>query len=102
MHPYLAENCSYTSNFKGYDGRDGDDDENNNDDDERRRAIVSNQEEGEEEVVGGRDTEKQRVEIMTLADVRRAVMDGRFVEVQWSNTVALAMLHYSALSDGGG
>lgn len=46
-----------------------------------------------EEVVGGHDTEKQSIRIMKLSQVKEAVKDGKFVEVQWSNTVALAMLH---------
>lgn len=48
-------------------------------------------------VVGDRDTEKQHIRKMSLSEVRKAVMDGKFVEVQWSNTVALAMLHLSSV-----
>eukprot|EP00581_Thalassiosira_minuscula_P015516 CAMPEP_0183728422 /NCGR_PEP_ID=MMETSP0737-20130205/28022_1 /TAXON_ID=385413 /ORGANISM="Thalassiosira miniscula, Strain CCMP1093" /LENGTH=273 /DNA_ID=CAMNT_0025960359 /DNA_START=172 /DNA_END=993 /DNA_ORIENTATION=+ len=68
VHPYLARDCSYANNIAGG---------------------------GEESiaVVGGHDTEKQRIQIMKFSEVKGAVMDGRFVEVQWSNTVALAMLH---------
>ena len=54
--------------------------------------IIEGKGEGEE-VVGGHDTEKQSIRIMKLSQVKEAVKDGKFVEVQWSNTVALAMLH---------
>ncbi len=48
-------------------------------------------------MVGAHDTEKQHVRKMSLTEVRRAVMDGKFVEVQWSNTVALAVLYLSTV-----
>ena len=76
VHPYLATDCKYiTSNIT-------------NKDDNNKQLT-----EGEE--VGKHDTEKQSIEIMKLSDVKKAAMDGRFVEVQWSNTVALALLHIS-------
>ena len=55
-------------------------------------GIIEDEGEGEE-VVGGHDTEKQSIRIMKLSQVKEAVKDGKFVEVQWSNTVALAMLY---------
>ena len=48
----------------------------------------------DDDEVGGHDIEKQLVQRMTITNIRNAVIAGRFVEVQWSNTVALAMLHY--------
>ena len=45
------------------------------------------------EEVGAPDTEKQDVISLTLENVKQHVKDGEFLEVQWSNTVALAMLH---------
>ena len=42
--------------------------------------------------VGTKDVERQDVISLTLDEVKRNVKDGKFVEVQWSNTVALAML----------
>jgi 8-oxo-dGTP pyrophosphatase MutT (NUDIX family) len=44
--------------------------------------------------VGAADSEQQDVRIMSLADVQEAALDGKFLEIQWSATVALAMLHY--------
>ena len=72
VHPYLAEDCTYIT--AGGDGVDDDVDDG-------------------ADVVGGRDVEERSVREMTLDEVRAAVMNGKFVEVQWSNTVALAMLH---------
>jgi hypothetical protein len=43
--------------------------------------------------VGAPDTERQDVISMSINDVMQNVRDGGFLEVQWSNTVALAMLH---------
>jgi len=44
--------------------------------------------------VGAADTERQDLKTMSLSQVRKAVQDGEFLEIQWSATVALAMLHY--------
>lgn len=85
VHPYLARDCTYSVDHPP--------------DNER-----SNKEEISAEV-GGLDTEQQHVQIMQLSEVKKAVMDGQFVEVQWSNTVALAMLHLSSppsLAEGSG
>jgi ADP-ribose pyrophosphatase YjhB (NUDIX family) len=45
------------------------------------------------EEVGAADSEKQKVISMTLQEVVQRVRNGEFVEVQWSNTVALAMMN---------
>lgn len=76
VHPFLATDCFFDTS----DSVAGDGDSSKYD---------------SSKMVGARDTEKQHVRTMKLTDVRRAVMDGKFVEVQWSNTVALAMLHLS-------
>lgn len=49
-----------------------------------------------EEEVGAEDTERQDIVSMPLSDVRESVQKGLFLEVQWSNTVALAVLHDAA------
>jgi hypothetical protein len=69
VNPFLARDCSFTT-------KDG---------------IV---EESATNVVGGADTEQQKMITMTLSEVREAVINGRFLEVQWSNTVALAILQF--------
>ena len=43
--------------------------------------------------VGKADTEEQEVTTLTLSQLREELRKGRFIEVQWSNTVALALLH---------
>lgn len=75
VHPFLASNCSYAS------------------DDAGKSVAVS---EKVTEEVGKKDAEKQNVISMKLSQVRHAVLQGEFVEVQWSNTVSLAMLFLSA------
>jgi len=42
--------------------------------------------------VGAADTEGQERILLTEAELRDAARNGEFVEVQWSNTVALALL----------
>ena len=44
------------------------------------------------EEVGAADTERQDVVSLTIDEVKQNVQEGNFLEVQWSNTVALAML----------
>ncbi len=45
------------------------------------------------EEVGAPDTEKQDIVSLSIDEVKKNVRKGEFLEVQWSNTVALAMLH---------
>ena len=47
---------------------------------------------GEEEV-GAADTERQDLRKISLSELRQSVRNGEFLEVQWSNSVALALLH---------
>eukprot|EP00957_Ditylum_brightwellii_P152560 11612638-Ditylum_brightwellii.AAC.1 len=49
----------------------------------------------EEEEVGTKDAERQDARIITLSELVDAARNGIFLEVQWSNTVALALLHPS-------
>jgi ADP-ribose pyrophosphatase YjhB (NUDIX family) len=46
-----------------------------------------------EEEVGAADTERQDLRTLSLQELREAVVAGRFLEIQWSATVALALLH---------
>jgi ADP-ribose pyrophosphatase len=48
---------------------------------------------GEVEVVGAADSERQDVRTLSLTELKEAVQAGRFLEIQWSATVALALLH---------
>jgi hypothetical protein len=68
VNPFLARDCSYSSS---------------------KEISAENA-----NVIGGADTETQKIITMSLSDVKQAVMAGRFLEVQWSNTVALAVLRY--------
>lgn len=68
VNPFLARDCKYSTTNQAAD-------ENAND-------------------VGGADMEKQKIISMSLTEVREAVKQGKFLEVQWSNTVALAILQY--------
>jgi hypothetical protein len=43
--------------------------------------------------IGAPDTEKQNLMSITLTQLRKAAENGEFLEVQWSATVALALLH---------
>jgi 8-oxo-dGTP pyrophosphatase MutT (NUDIX family) len=43
--------------------------------------------------VGAADTERQDLKRVTLTELKDAVRRGEFLEVQWSATVALALLH---------
>lgn len=50
------------------------------------------------EEVGAADSESQSLKSMSLQELRRDVTRGKFLEVQWSNTVTLALL---SLEDAG-
>ena len=79
IYPYLATDCTYLVSSSSQSSINNPNKKGDNDDDDE---------------VGGHDIEKQLVQRMTITNIRNAVIAGRFVEVQWSNTVALAMLHY--------
>ena len=74
VHPFLARDCNYIKQVKSNVEENADVQETNSN-------------------VGERDTEKQNIQSMTLSEVKAGVMNQQFIEVQWSNTVALAMLH---------
>lgn len=68
-HTYLATHCRKSS-----------------------RHSLEDKDEGAEQV-GAADTERQDLQRIKLDDLREAVLAGKFVEIQWSATVALALLH---------
>ena len=78
-HAYVAQDCSSTTLW-----------------------VPTNQSTttGDEEV-GVADTERQDLRIMSLSEVRQAVQNGEFLEIQWTATVALAMLYYEHRKEGG-
>jgi 8-oxo-dGTP pyrophosphatase MutT (NUDIX family) len=43
--------------------------------------------------VGGADNERQDLRSITLTELKDYVRHGKFIEVQWTATVALALLH---------
>lgn len=43
-------------------------------------------------IVGGADTEKYTTELMSLRQIYDAVLRGKFLEIQWTATIALALL----------
>ena len=45
------------------------------------------------EQIGHLDTERQDLRIVSLDDLRQRLREGNFIEVKWSLTVALALLH---------
>ena len=47
------------------------------------------------------DQERQDARTMDLAALTKAAMAGRFVEVQWSNTVSLALLRLQSEAASG-
>ena len=69
VHPFISRDCAYSRRLEA-DAADG----------------------YADGAVGARDTEKREVRHMKLADVHAAALRGEFVEVQWSNTVSLALL----------
>ena len=60
-------------------------------DEKSRTKGLAIADKGEE--VGTADTERQDMKSITLHDLREAATNGQFLEVQWSNTVSLALLH---------
>lgn len=50
----------------------------------------------EADEVGVPDTERQDLQTISLTDMRKVVSDGKFLEIQWTATVALAALHETA------
>lgn len=67
---YHATNCSYINN--------------NN--------TLTSIEDNNNNVVGGADVEKQDIIILSLSDIIDAVLHGKFLEIQWTATISLALL----------
>lgn len=61
----------------------------------KKDSVPTDAENGavEAEVVGAADSERQDVRTLSLSELKDAVQAGRFLEIQWSATVALALLH---------
>ena len=49
--------------------------------------------------VGVADTEKQNLKSITLTELRQAVLQGKFIEVQWTATVTQALLKFYTFHD---
>ncbi len=62
------------------------------------RSGSEEQNGAKKEEVGESDKEQQDVIRMSTSQVKDAVRQGKFMEVQWSNTVALALMHTDALT----
>ena len=65
-------------------------------------TMSSNKKTEGNQVVGTADVERQDLKTMSLTELREAAREGAFVEVQWSNTVALALLYPELASSIGG
>jgi len=61
----------------------------------KNSETASNKEE-----VGAPDQETQNITIMNTSQVLIGLRKALFIEVQWSNTVALAMLHPTVINSG--
>lgn len=59
----------------------------------RPPVVLRANQEAEEEEVGIPDTERQDLKQITLSELRDGVQSGNFLEIQWTATVALAILH---------
>lgn len=49
--------------------------------------------------VGEPDAEQQDLTTMSLTEILSAVKDGKFLEIKWTATVALSLLHFSTLEN---
>jgi 8-oxo-dGTP pyrophosphatase MutT (NUDIX family) len=61
--------------------------------DDKKRVPAVEAHQNEEEEVGVEDTEKQQLKSISLTELRQAVTNGQFLEVQWTATISLALLH---------
>lgn len=55
--------------------------------------VAPSSEEDPHNQIGAMDAERQDLKSISLSELRRQTMKGSFLEVQWSNTVSLALLH---------
>jgi len=74
LNSYLATGCAPDASKHGSD-------------------VATDEDREEEEEVGGTDTEKQHVRTLSVPELREALLSGRFLEVQWTATVSLALHH---------
>lgn len=58
-----------------------------------QHLLDNNKKKDNQDEVGKEDSERQEVISMKLSEIRQRILLGEFLEVQWSNTVALALLH---------
>ena len=94
VHPFLARECERPKRQEKDGGRmtvrEGTTNNNNN-----NNNNSDNANDGAE--VGAADTERQDLEKLSTEGLLAATKKGEFLEVQWSNTVALALLYLQAL-----
>jgi hypothetical protein len=57
------------------------------------RDSKSKKDESVMDEIGAADTEKQKLQSITLTRLKEAARKGEFLEVQWTATVAQALLH---------
>jgi 8-oxo-dGTP pyrophosphatase MutT (NUDIX family) len=57
------------------------------------KAAAAHEAQHPADEVGVADTERQDLQHIKLHDLREAVVAGKFMEIQWSATIALALLH---------
>ena len=61
------------------------------------KAMAPHNDVEEPEQVGGADTERQTRASITMDELKRHVMDGKFIEIQWTAITSLALLHLEGL-----
>lgn len=81
VHGFLASDC----HFQGI--------ENDKNIRKHQHGTPWHQDEDPSNQVGPPDTEVQVLKSLSLSELRKQTKNGAFLEVQWSNTVALALLH---------
>ena len=68
---------------------------NNNNNNNNNNSKQKNKEDQDfiDNEIGAADTEKQKLVSLTLAELRKALAEGKFLEVQWTATVSQALHH---------
>lgn len=93
VNAYLARNCQPVKLAQEFEASSGGSNSSGSSGSRRLGQRAKEEVEGE---VGEADAEYQRPLRLTLQQLREEVRKGSFLEVQWSNTVALAVLHLTA------
>lgn len=93
VNAYLARNCQPVKHAREVEASSGG---SNSSGSSGSRWLGQRAKEEVEGEVGEADAEYQRPLRLTLQQLREEVRKGSFLEVQWSNTVALAVLHLTA------